>query len=81
MKGRDGSFTCDCGKAFKHPISLRQHGRECVGAELENDAKLADNMSWPEDSMNKDEVPEAEELGDCMEELGVCIGTFVTRIY
>lgn len=74
QRGRDGSFTCDCGKVFKHPISLRRHGKQCVGAELENDVHSAENTSLLEDSMNEDEVGEAEEMGDCT---GICL----TRMY
>lgn len=79
QKGRDGSFTCNCGKVFKHPISVRQHGKQCIGTELENNCELDNGTSgsedlMSEDSMNNSVVPEAGELGDC-------IGIHQMRIY
>src|SRR5579871_3730605 len=59
-KGMDGTFLCECGRKFKHPISLRSHAKKCNGhSELDYNI---DDLSSSEILI--DEI--TEELGDCI---------------
>jgi len=63
-KQSDEIFVCDCSKVFKHPGSLHNHAKQCVGVQLNDNRELAISLSRSGNSMNEYMTPESEKLGD-----------------
>ena len=65
QKEPDDVFRCVCGKEFRHPISLRRHGKMCIGYTELNDSMEPTSDTLTAESINNGVTAE-EDLGDCI---------------